>query len=148
MAQVVCGPVALPDGERPAGPRQYGRGVHGQYVYWITMPYPKAATIATHNLKRPDEFTREAFCELMVKAHKECGIEILETAGFLEPHASGQPHHNCLLRASAHFKWKGPAERLFEVYAVRVNYGANIRRLFRMLCFQCSHLESPVLLRH
>ena len=81
MAQVVCGPVALPDGERPSGPRQYGRGVHGQYVYWITMPYAKAATIATHNLKRPDEFTRDAFCELLVKAHRGCGIEIPETAG-------------------------------------------------------------------
>ena len=124
---VYAGPLALSEAERPAGPKQYGRGVHGQYVYWVTMPYPKAATIAKHSLKSPDAFTREEFCELIVKALADCAIDVLETAGFLEPHASGKPHHNCLLRAADHFRWKVPAEQLFDQYQIRVNFGTNIR---------------------
>jgi len=124
---VYAGPLALSEAERPAGSKQYGRGVHGQYVYWVTMPYPKAETIAKHSLKSPDAFTREEFCELIVKALADCAIDVLETAGFLEPHASGKPHHNCLLRAADHFRWKVPAEQLFDQYQIRVNFGTNIR---------------------
>ena len=85
------GPLAHPDSDRPAGPEQYGRGLHGQYVYWVTMPYPKAETIAKHRLRSTDAFTRDQFCDLIVKAHAGCSIDVLETAGLLEPHASGKP---------------------------------------------------------
>ena len=44
--------VVAEDGE-PSGPPQKGRGVHGQYVRWITMPYPKEATVAKRGLKTP-----------------------------------------------------------------------------------------------
>ena len=54
--------VVAEDGE-PSGPPQKGRGVHGQYAYWITMPYPKKATVAKRGLKTPDpdEITRAEF---------------------------------------------------------------------------------------
>ena len=66
-------------------------------------------------------------CDLIVKAHADCSIDVLETAGFLEPHASGKTHHNCLLRAADYFRWRVPAEQLFDQYQVRVNFGTNIR---------------------
>ena len=88
---VYAGPLALSEAERPAGPKQYGRGVHGQYVYWVTMPYPKAETIAKHRLRSTDAFTRDQFCDLIVKAHAGCSIDVIETAGLLEPHAGGKP---------------------------------------------------------
>ncbi len=122
-----CGPSALAEDERPSGPKQFGRGVKGQYVYWITQPHPKPETIAKYDLKSPSDFTREEFCELVVKAHGECSVNILETAGFMEPHASGKMHHNCLCRADATYRWKSTAEQLFDKYKVRVNFGCNIR---------------------
>ena len=35
----------------PSGPPQTGRGVHGQYVYWITMSHPKPETVQELGLK-------------------------------------------------------------------------------------------------
>ena len=84
-------PLAHPDSDRPAGPEQYGRGLHGQYVCWVAMPYPKAETIAKHRLRSTDAFTRDQFCDLIVKAHAGCSIDVIETAGLLEPHAGGKP---------------------------------------------------------
>ena len=50
---ILCGPASQPDDERPSGPKQHGRGVHGQYVYWVTMPHPKPETITKHDVKCP-----------------------------------------------------------------------------------------------
>ena len=38
------------------GPAQGGRGVHGQYVYWIVMPYPTEEIVAQSGVKIPDDF--------------------------------------------------------------------------------------------
>jgi len=111
----------------PAGPGQTGRGCNGQYVYWITMVQPTAEVVDRWGLRRPEEFSREEFGKFIVKAHKECDIAVVETACFMEPHASGKPHHNCLARASTQYKWKAVAEKLFYKYKVSVNFGTNIR---------------------
>ena len=52
---------ALPPYLTSTGPVQTGRGVKGQYVYWITMPMPSEAMIADHDLKKPSDFTRMEF---------------------------------------------------------------------------------------
>ena len=111
-------------GEQPTGPEQKGGGVQGQYVYWITQPHPRRPELG---YKAPSEFSREQFGELIVKAHKECNITIVETACFQEPHASGEMHHNCLVRAGKQFRWKEPAERLRTEYKVCVDYATHIR---------------------
>ena len=82
-------PLLSPENGGPSGPNQAGRGVHGQYVYWIVMVQPTPEVIQSHNLKRPEDFTRETFRKLIVKAHKENGVTIAETVCFLEPHANG-----------------------------------------------------------
>ena len=76
---------ALPTAdEKPSGPKQYGGGIQGQYVYWVGCSHPKDDTVARFGLTRPCEFTREEFSELIVKAHGDCDIEVLETASFSE----------------------------------------------------------------
>ena len=54
-------------------------------------------------LKVPFEFNREEFSELIVKAHSEVNLEIVETACFFETHSSALRHHNCLVRAKTQF---------------------------------------------
>ena len=93
--------------EQPEGPPQNGRGVQGKYVVWICMPQPKAETIQRRGVKQPSasDFTRYSFRELIVQAHTDEGIDVVETACFLEPRSNGQPHLNWLLRASSQ-QWK------------------------------------------
>ena len=67
------------------GPSQRGRGVHGQYVYWICMQHPKPETVQRTGVKTPADFDRTTFREMLVQSHRECGIEIEETACFKEP---------------------------------------------------------------
>ena len=111
----------------PSGPRQVGRGVKGQYVYWITMSHPSDEVVQRLGLKVPSEFSREEFSELIVKAHGEVNVQIVETVCFFETHSSGLRHHNCLVRAKTQFKWARVAGRLRSQYNVCVNYGANIK---------------------
>ena len=111
----------------PSGPPQSGRGVQGQYVYWVCMSHPKQETVERLGVKVPGDFTREQFSSLMVKAHRECEVEIVETVCFLEPHANGQKHHNCLLRASKQFRWLRVAQHLRRKYKVCVDYGTNVK---------------------
>ena len=37
----------------PDGPAQRGRGIHGQYVYWITMSHPRPETVQQLSLRTP-----------------------------------------------------------------------------------------------
>ena len=91
------------------------------------MSHPNPETVARLGLKVPSDFDRASFSELMVKAHGECNIDIIETATFLEPHESGLMHLNCLVRAASKFRWARAAERLRREYKVCVGYGANIK---------------------
>ena len=130
-------PVPSSDDGGPSGPRQTGRGCNGQYVYWIAMVQPTPAVIASHRLKRPEDYTREEFGKLMVKAHRECGVTVVETACFMEPHASGLMHHNCLARAECQYRWKQTAETLFQKYRVSVSFGSNIRSWQEGVVYGC-----------
>ena len=84
--------------EGAEGPQQRGRGVPGQYVYWITFANPSPESMERLGLQPPSNFTRESFGDLVVKAHRDKGMLPIETACFLEQHANGQVHHNCLIR--------------------------------------------------
>ena len=84
----------------PTEPVQQGRGKQGQYVYWIVFSHPKAEAVERLGLKVPTEFDRKSFSQLIVAAHEECRISIVETLSFQEPHANGLIHHNCLVRAN------------------------------------------------
>ena len=97
---------------RPNGPPQRGRGVNGQYVYWITMSHPTVETVQSLGVKTPAEFTRESFAELIVQAHKSCSINIVAPAILLELHANGNPHLNCHVRAEVPFRWLPVGNRL------------------------------------
>ena len=52
------------------GPPQHGRGVQGHYVYWATMPHITDEAIVAQGFKQPAQFTRQSFCELVVKVHR------------------------------------------------------------------------------
>jgi hypothetical protein len=86
------------------------------------MVQPTPDVLLFHGLKKPEEDTRATFSKLMVKVQKECEVTIVETACFMEPHANGLPHHNCLARAATQYKWKQVAEKLFQKYKVSVSF--------------------------
>ena len=109
------------DDARPTGPAQEGRGVQGQYMYWVCVAHSKSETVQRLGLKVPSDFTREEFGELMVKAHKDMKINVVETVCFLEPHENGLKHHNCLPRASSQFRWRKPADHLRDQFKVCVS---------------------------
>lgn len=81
-ASAAAGGQVLPvdDESGPTEPNQEGRGVHGQYLYWVTMPTPRDESVAALGLKRPADFTRKEFGELVVQVHEELAMEILQTA--------------------------------------------------------------------
>ena len=96
-----------------------GNSDNGQYVYWITCPFPTDEMLDT--LRPPSSFSREDFHDLVLKAHSECGFDLLETVAFLELHGNGNPHMNCLVRASCQYRWKTVAENLYDEEQVRGN---------------------------
>ena len=122
-------PVLSKAGDEPTGPIQKGSSVRGQYVYWISMVHLTDEVQARHNFRQPFEFDRQHFSGLIVSAHKDCEIEVVETAVFREPYANSTFHLNCLTRASKQFRWKKPAERLRHEHRVLVYYGTNIKSL-------------------
>ena len=91
------------------------------------MAHPKPETVTNLGIKVPTDFDREGFSKLIVKAHAEEDIEIVETVSFLEPHTSGLKHHNLLVRAKKLFRWLKAAKLLREKYKVCVDYGQNVR---------------------
>jgi hypothetical protein len=109
------------------GPLQRGRGFQGKYVYWICMPFPKPETVAQTGVQTPADYDRTSFRVLVVEAHAFCGVEVLETACFLEPHANGDPHFNLLVRAKKQYRWKNVAERLLNHHRIHVGFGCNIK---------------------
>ena len=80
------------------GPSQRGRGVHGRYGYWICMQHPKPETVQRTGVKTLVDFVRITFREMPVKSHRECGIEIEETACLKEPNENGLFHFYFLVR--------------------------------------------------
>ena len=109
------------------GPPQFGRGVKGQYVYWIVMAQPTQEVVQRAGVKQPADFSRSSFSELVVKCHDEGDEKIIETAIFLEPHANATFHLNALVRAERQYHWKPVAERFLQVYKVRVSCGQNVK---------------------
>ena len=91
------------------------------------MVQPTPVVIASHRLKKPEEFTREQFGKLMVKVHRESDVRVVEKACFMEPHEGGRMHHNYLVRADTQCRWEPVAEKLFQKYRVSVSFGSNIK---------------------
>jgi hypothetical protein len=108
------------------GPAQQGRGCNGQYVYSIVMSHPRPETVQRLGLKTPADFDRESFRALVVACHGTVGVELVETACFLEPHANGLPHLNLLVRSKTQYKWKAVAAELRKK-SVHVDFGRNIK---------------------
>jgi len=79
--------MALPE---PDGHPQHEKEVQEQYAYAVIMPQPTAEHIAEMQVKEPSDFDRPTFRELVVKCHEECGVTLIETACFREPHANGK----------------------------------------------------------
>ena len=118
-SQTSCGPVAHSASFRSRfgsrvlaimpltldGPWQLGQGQNGQYVYWVCMAYPTPETVQNHGVKIPDDLDRESFRVAVVEVHMFAGVDLLETVCFLEPHVSGKPHLNLLVRASRPYRW-------------------------------------------
>ena len=122
----------MPPGlDEPAGPLQRGRGVPGQYMYWATQSHPSEEN--AQQLRLPTEFTRESFCEFIVKAHNEYFTEkainnsVVEAAVFKELHANGLVHMNALIRARMQFRWKLVADWIRTKHKVFLNYGTNVK---------------------
>ena len=101
------------------------------------MADPKPDAVQRLGLKRPKDFTKAEFSTLIVDAHNKVDVQIVETAGFLEPHANGEVHHNSLVRASVPFRWKKTAEYLFKEQKISVSYGANIKTWAEGMVYGC-----------
>ena len=101
----------------PVGPAQRGRGVHGQYVYLIVFSHPTDEAVAAQQLRRPADFTRTSFRDLVIEAHAAAGVELCETAAFAEQHQNGEVHLNLLVRSHTQYRWKDPAALLRERHA-------------------------------
>ena len=110
----------------PTGPAQRGRGVHGQYVYLIVFSHPTDEAVASLQLRKPSDFTRTSFRELVVEAHAAEGVELCETAAFVEQHANGHEHLNLLVRSATLYRWKGAAAAL-RARHVHVDFAAHIK---------------------
>ena len=108
------------------GPPQHGRGVKGQFVYWITQSAPTPEVVQQLALRRPAEFSHEEFSSLVVEAHTKCDVEVLETACFKEPDGNGEVHNNLLVRARLQYRWKKVAEKLREE-RVHVDFSTHVR---------------------
>ena len=104
------------------GPPQRGRGVHGQYVYWICMQHPKPETVQRTGVKTPADFDRITFRDMLVQSHQECGIEIEETTCFKEPNENGLFHLNLLARSRSQFKWLAVARNILTKHRVHVMF--------------------------
>ena len=78
------------------------------------MPHSKPETVAAHDLKVPEQLTRQEFIDLGVEVHTACGVQLEACACFREPHEDGQPHSNLLGRATLQFKWKAVADKFRE----------------------------------
>ena len=91
------------------------------------MAHPLPETIAAHGVKTPEDFDRSSFTTIVVEAHAACVVELLETACFLEPHASGKPHLNILVRVKRPYRWLKVAQRLLQHHQVHAGFGENIR---------------------
>ena len=98
----------------------------GQHVYWIVMPMPKPDTVANAGVKTPPDFDRKSSREVCIEARAHCGIDLVETACFCEPHANGEPHLNLLVRAAAQYRWKPVAKRLLAHHGMHVSVGSHI----------------------
>ena len=119
-------PASMADFSQSSGPLQRGRNVKGHVVYWITQSAPTPEVAERLALRLPSEFSRAEFRALVVGAHTACGEDIVETACFKEPHASGVVHNNVLVRASRQYRWKKIAEHLRGL-RVHVDFGTNVR---------------------
>ena len=56
-----------------SSPVQHGRGMKGQFVYWITQSAPTPEAVERLGLRLSSEFTRAEFRSLAVDAHAACG---------------------------------------------------------------------------
>ena len=52
------------------GPSQKGRGVHGQYVYWICMQHPKPETAQRTGVKTLADIDRITLRRMFAKSHQ------------------------------------------------------------------------------
>ena len=127
--------VAMTTAGQPTGPHQAGRGVVGQYVYWITMPHPTPET--AHRLKSPTDYTRESFRQTVCRAHEENGVIVLEAGTFQELHSHGKVHLNCLVRAEKQYRWKKIADWLLDVFQTCVNFAPNIKTWSEGVVYGC-----------
>ena len=119
------------------GPVQAGQGNTGQYVYWIVMSHPTPEHVRQHAVRTPQDFNRTTFREEVLEAHAFCNVDITETMCFQEPHASGLPHMNLLVRARRAYRWKRIAERLLEHHKMHVSFGNNVRTWAQGVVYGC-----------
>ena len=140
MPLAFAGPPSLQESDRPSGPQQCrGSRKNGQYVYWITYPFPKDHML--DELRPPNSFSRQDFHDVVLKIHSECGVDLAETVVFLELHEHGEPHLNCLVRSANQYRWKDVAEKLYEDEAIRVNFAPHITTWSQGIIYGRVHSE-------
>ena len=71
------------------GPGQNGRAKQGQYVYLIVFSRPASETVQRLRLKTPADFSKTQFRDLALQCHTAHGVDLVETAAFVEPHVAG-----------------------------------------------------------
>ena len=93
MALAHVGPANLPADERPSGPNQKGRGIQGQYVYWLIWAYPSEWAVQTLGLASPDSMSRVQFSEAIVQV--QCLVlSLMEHPAGSWVLAQQEPHKN------------------------------------------------------
>ena len=87
------------------------------------------------SLRPQNKFEREEFHVLALKAHNECGTDLVETCRFLELHEGGNPHPNCLVRSGSPYCWPLVSEKLYEEDSIRVNFAPRIHTWARGILY-------------
>ena len=90
---------ATPPEGTTTGPLQKGRGVQGQYVYWITMARPKPETVAKLGICVPTNFDRGRFSEIMVSRSRPLLVHKHTRS---RTHTRALAHTHTRARASEH----------------------------------------------
>ena len=111
---------------QPSGPEQRGRGVPGQYVYCVVFSHPTPDTVERLGLKTPADFNETTFKDLALECFEAAGVQLVETACFLEGHSNELPHLNLLVRSKGQFRWKKPGEELRK-RGVNVDFAPHIQ---------------------
>ena len=92
-------------------------------AYLVTWSSPASAE---SEAKKPDDFSREEFAQLLINALDACQADkrvyILQLVVFRECHANGQPHFHCAVRLNKNQRWRPWKQQMMDDHGIQLNF--------------------------